>query len=133
MSLWRPKRRHVAITCFAERGGIGQNTRACTDPLKTFACLPARRFVRVAAASTRSVRPAHPGIAQHALTNQRIGVEETDDGVWSIYFHSVLLATLDERDCIMQREPTCTASCRTDGSIRFPALQPGCRRAHDAK
>ena len=37
-----------------------------------------------------------------ALINQRIGLEETDDGVWSIYFHSVLLATLDERDCIIQ-------------------------------
>ena len=37
----------------------------------------------------------------NALTNQRIGLEETDDGVWSIYFHSVLLATLDERDCII--------------------------------
>ena len=38
----------------------------------------------------------------NALTNQRIGLEETDDGVWSIYFHSVLLATLDERDYIIQ-------------------------------
>lgn len=38
----------------------------------------------------------------NALTNQRIGLEETDDGVWSIYFHTVLLATLDERDYIIQ-------------------------------
>jgi hypothetical protein len=37
-----------------------------------------------------------------ALTNQRIGVEETDDGLWSICFHTVLLATFDERDCIIQ-------------------------------
>ena len=38
----------------------------------------------------------------NALTNQKIGMEETDDGLWSIYFHSVLLATFDERDAIIQ-------------------------------
>ena len=38
----------------------------------------------------------------HALTNQRIGMEETDDDLWSISFHTVLLATFDERDCIIQ-------------------------------
>ena len=38
----------------------------------------------------------------NALTNQRIGLEETDDGRWSIYFHRVLLATFDERDYIIQ-------------------------------
>ena len=38
----------------------------------------------------------------NALTNQRIGMEETDDGLWAIYFHTVLLATLDDRDYIMQ-------------------------------
>ena len=38
----------------------------------------------------------------NALTNRRIGLEETDDGCWSIYFHRVLLATFDERDYIIQ-------------------------------
>jgi len=38
----------------------------------------------------------------NALTNQRIGMEETDDGLWQLYFHSVLLATFDERDYIIQ-------------------------------
>ncbi len=38
----------------------------------------------------------------NALTNQRIGLDETDDGLWAIYFHTVLLATLDERDDIIQ-------------------------------
>jgi len=33
-----------------------------------------------------------------ALVDQYIGLEETDDGMWSIYFTAVLLATLDERD-----------------------------------
>jgi hypothetical protein len=34
----------------------------------------------------------------NSLVDQYIGLEETDDGVWSIYFNTVLLATLDERD-----------------------------------
>ena len=38
----------------------------------------------------------------NALTNQKIGTDETDDGLWSIYFHTVLLATFDERDDIIQ-------------------------------
>ena len=38
----------------------------------------------------------------NAPTNQSIGLEETDDRRWSIYFHTVLLATLDERDYIIQ-------------------------------
>ena len=38
----------------------------------------------------------------NALVNQHIGLEETDDGVWAIYFNTVLLATLDERDFIIR-------------------------------
>ena len=38
----------------------------------------------------------------NALTNQRIGLEETHDGRWSVYFHRVLLVTVDERDYIIQ-------------------------------
>jgi len=38
----------------------------------------------------------------NALTNQRIGMEETDDGLWQLYFHRVLLDTFDERDYIIQ-------------------------------
>ena len=38
----------------------------------------------------------------NALVNQYIGVEETDDGVWAIYFNTVLIATLDERDFVIR-------------------------------
>ncbi len=41
-------------------------------------------------------------VRRNALTNQRIGIEETDDGRWSSYFDSVGLVTLDERDHIIQ-------------------------------
>src|SRR6185436_2516479 len=34
----------------------------------------------------------------NSLVDQHIGLEETDDGVWAIYFNTVLIATLDERD-----------------------------------
>jgi hypothetical protein len=37
----------------------------------------------------------------NALVNQHIGLEETDDGVWAIYFNTVLLAMLDERDFVI--------------------------------
>jgi hypothetical protein len=36
------------------------------------------------------------------LRNLLVGLEETDDGIWSIYFHTVLLAKLDERDYIIR-------------------------------
>ena len=38
----------------------------------------------------------------NALVNEYIGLEETDDGVWTIYFTNVLIATLDERDFIIR-------------------------------
>ena len=38
----------------------------------------------------------------NALTNQRVGMEEIDDGLWSLYFHTFLLATFDERHHIGQ-------------------------------
>jgi len=40
-------------------------------------------------------------IAQ-SLTNHHIGLEETDDGIWYIFFNTVLLAELDERDYIIR-------------------------------
>jgi len=38
----------------------------------------------------------------NALVDQHIGLEEADDGVWSIYFNTVVLATLDERDFLIR-------------------------------
>ena len=38
----------------------------------------------------------------NALVDQTLGLEETDDGVWAIYFNTVLLGTLDERDYIIR-------------------------------
>ena len=38
----------------------------------------------------------------NALTDQSIGLEETDDGIWAIHFNTVLLATFDERDYIIR-------------------------------
>ena len=36
------------------------------------------------------------------MVDQHIGLEETDDGVWNIFFNPVLLATLDEKDYIIR-------------------------------
>jgi putative transposase len=38
----------------------------------------------------------------NSLVDQYIALEETDDGVWSIYFNTILLATLNERDYIIR-------------------------------
>jgi len=38
----------------------------------------------------------------HALQQHPIGLEETDDGIWSIYLGATLLARLDERDYIIR-------------------------------
>lgn len=38
----------------------------------------------------------------NALKQYHIGLEETDDGIWSIYFGTVLLAKLDERDMVIR-------------------------------
>ena len=38
----------------------------------------------------------------NAMVDQLSGLEETDDGVWSIYLNTVLLATLDEREYIIR-------------------------------
>jgi hypothetical protein len=38
----------------------------------------------------------------NALKQHHIGLDETDDGIWSIYFGTVLLAKVDERDMIIR-------------------------------
>ena len=38
----------------------------------------------------------------NALVDQHIGLDETDDGIWSIFFNTVLIATVDERDDIIR-------------------------------
>lgn len=37
----------------------------------------------------------------NALTGELVGLDEVDDGVWHIYFGTVLIATLDERDYLI--------------------------------
>ena len=36
-----------------------------------------------------------------ALDNHYVGLEDVDDGIWSIHFGTVLLARFDERDGII--------------------------------
>ena len=38
----------------------------------------------------------------NSLKQHTIGLEEVDDGIWSIHFCRVLLGRLDERDCIIR-------------------------------
>lgn len=41
----------------------------------------------------------------NALKEHHIGLDETDDAIWSIYFGRVLLAKVDERDMIIRDTP----------------------------
>jgi hypothetical protein len=34
----------------------------------------------------------------NAMVDQHVGLEEIDDGLWTIHFNTLLLATVDERD-----------------------------------
>jgi putative transposase len=38
----------------------------------------------------------------NVLKQHHIGLDETDDGIWSIYFGTVLLGKVDERDMIIR-------------------------------
>ena len=38
----------------------------------------------------------------NSLKQYTIGLEEVDDGIWSIYFCNVLLGRLDERDYVIR-------------------------------
>ena len=38
----------------------------------------------------------------NALDNSHVGLEEVDDGIWSLFFGTTLLARFDERDCILR-------------------------------
>ena len=38
----------------------------------------------------------------NSLKQQVVGLEEVDDGIWSIYFCNVLLARVDERDYVIR-------------------------------
>ena len=52
---------------------------------------------RISPAGTFRFR-GHCLFLAHPLAEQVIGMEEIDTGIWSIYFNTVLLATLDEHD-----------------------------------
>lgn len=52
------------------------------------------------AQSTRGHDPRRP--PRQRLVDQSVGLEETDDGIWAIYFNTLLIATLDERDYIIR-------------------------------
>ena len=41
-------------------------------------------------------------VGANAFKQHHIGLEEVDDGIWAIYFNTVLLAKLDERDFIIR-------------------------------
>jgi hypothetical protein len=47
----------------------------------------------------RGLPRSDPGTAKQ---QHHIGLDETDDGIWSIYFGTVLLGKVDERDMLIR-------------------------------
>ena len=82
-------------------------SRYCTSPREYSARPPVPEYPghylvkKVTTAGTFRLQHKLLYIA-NALVDQHIGLDETDDGVWSIFFNTVLIATVDERDYIIR-------------------------------
>ena len=61
---------------------------------------PTSRVIQQHQGSGRSLHTIRVSAA--ARSRHSRGLEETADGIWSIYFNTVLLAKLDERDYIIR-------------------------------
>jgi hypothetical protein len=58
------------------------------------------------------------------MVDQPIGLEETDDGLWTIYFNTGLLATFDQQDYVIRGcGPTCYPCTWTLVLPIIPAVQ----------
>jgi len=79
------------LQCCAIRSGEGtypgMRRRSKLRPLDiTLICRPKKRLLFIA----------------NSLEQQVLGLEEVDDGVWSICFCDVLLASVDDRDYVIR-------------------------------
>jgi transposase InsO family protein len=59
---------------------------------------PAHHLVRLLGSAGTIGFRGHQVFLSRALEDEHVGLEETADGVWSIYFYSVLLAKFSEED-----------------------------------
>lgn len=88
-------------------GGQTPGSRYLPSPRPYPRCLPPQEYPghflvkKITTAGTFRFQSRLLFIA-HSLTDHHIGLEETDDGIWSIFFNTVLLAKLDERDYIIR-------------------------------
>ena len=61
-------------------------------------CYPGHFQVRLVSKSSMFRLHHRPIFISEALVDEYIGLEEVDEGVWSVYFYDVLLGRLSERD-----------------------------------
>jgi hypothetical protein len=93
------------ILALSKRGGPASRYTASPRPYP--ARLPALEYPghylvkKIATAGTFRFRRKVLYLA-NAFTDQHVGLKETDDGICAIYFNTVLIATLDERDYIIR-------------------------------
>ena len=101
MALYNEERPHATL------GGQTPSSRYTTSPRAFPERLPPLEYPghllvkRITNAGTFRFQHKLLFIA-NALKQHHIGLEETGDGIWSIYFGTVLLAKVDEREMIIR-------------------------------
>ncbi|MGH2618322.1 MAG: hypothetical protein ACRDJC_24085 [Thermomicrobiales bacterium] len=103
----KPGQLHNDERTHASLGGKTRSSRYTASPCPFPERLPPLEYPghflvkRVTNAGTFRLKHKLLFIA-NALKQHHLGLEETDDGIWSIYFGTVLLAKVDERDMILR-------------------------------
>ena len=98
---YNTERPHSALAGATPAQRYTASTRAYPARLAPFT-YPAHYTVKmVTTAGTIRLRSKLLFLA-HALTHEYVGLEEVDDGLWSIYVGPVLLARVSERDFILR-------------------------------
>jgi len=59
---------------------------------------PGHFYVRMVSTAGTLRFQNHQLFLSHALEHEHVGFEETDDGIWSVFFYNTLLGKLNERD-----------------------------------
>ena len=99
--LYNEERPHEALDGETPGSRYGGSPRPYPEPLPPIE-YPGHFVVKhVTRAGTIRLRHKLIFLAR-ALKDLYVGLEEIGDGIWAIYFSTVLLATVDERDMIVR-------------------------------
>jgi transposase InsO family protein len=101
-TLYNEERPHAALQGATPSARYSDSRRAYPDPLPPIE-YPGHFVVRTITEAGTFRFKERILFLSHALTHHPIGLEETDDGTWSVYFCHVLLGRIDERTETLHR------------------------------